>query len=345
MKKPFISIVIPNYNGMKFLNGCLGSLSKQSFKDYEAIVVDDGSSDGSNEYIEKKFPWVRLIKFKKNKGAAHALNQGIAKSRGAYVLLLDNDTSFSRTWLGTLAKAAIAHPKYSIISAKIWDQDKVAFRKANPTFQHTLNFFGYLIWHDYKSKDNVELFATGGGFSMYKKSILVSPVFDTDYVSYGTDIAFCFKLATQGQRVLMVDAITHHHTGGTFKGRQHHTYFHTEKNRLMNFLIFFEGFTLLRLAPLFIFSLILHNLYSLPRIFYNFKAYLWIISNWGVVMAKRRAIQKDRTVNDSAFTPKLSSKIFDETQVSRFLRPIVICLNAFSYAYFILVGIHSIERK
>ena len=85
-----ISIVVPNWNGMEFVGMCLDSLSQLDFEGHEVIVVDNGSKDGSREMIEKKYPWVRLLKLSKNMGFAIACNEGIKASKAEYIVLLNN---------------------------------------------------------------------------------------------------------------------------------------------------------------------------------------------------------------------------------------------------------------
>ena len=56
-----VSVIIPNYNGKKYLKDCLDAMENQSFRDFEVLLVDNGSEDGSREYVEEVYPWVRLI--------------------------------------------------------------------------------------------------------------------------------------------------------------------------------------------------------------------------------------------------------------------------------------------
>ena len=86
-----ISVIVPNWNGIKFIGMCLDSLARSDFDSYEVIVVDNGSVDGSREMIEGKYPDVRLIKNRENMGFAIACNQGIKAATGTYISLLNND--------------------------------------------------------------------------------------------------------------------------------------------------------------------------------------------------------------------------------------------------------------
>ncbi|TAL58326.1 MAG: glycosyltransferase family 2 protein [Nanoarchaeota archaeon] len=341
--KHLISVLIPNYNGKKFLKKSLGSLEKQTFRNFGVTVVDDGSTDGSVDFIKRDFNWVSVIKLE-HVGVDRALNYAIQRAEGTYVLLLDNDTWFNSRYLEKLASEAKKNSLYDVISAKIWDRDKVVFRKANPTFQHTVSLFGYLVWHDYKKLDEFDVFAVGAGFTMYKRKVLTQPVFDPMYVAYAADIALCYRLIIKGSKIMMVDAVTNHYGGGTFKKRPGYAYMHAEKNRIANFILHYQPFTMIRLFPLFLVSLLLHNIYSLPRIYYNLRAYSWVILNFPMLLRKRREIQRVRKIPDSNLTPLLSGRLFDERSVSRLLRPFLFALNGISLAYLWLVGIKVIEH-
>jgi len=124
---PKISIVIPNWNGQRFLADCLDFLSKINWPDYQVIVVDNGSTDGSSEFIRNDFPQVILIENRENRGFASACNQGIKwglKCGADYVLLLNNDTVVAPDFLTKMAEAAEADEKVGIVGAKIYYFDQ-----------------------------------------------------------------------------------------------------------------------------------------------------------------------------------------------------------------------------
>jgi GT2 family glycosyltransferase len=108
--QPVISVTIVNWNGLRFLKGCLRTLSLQSYSDFETIVVDNGSKDGSVSFIRASYPQIKIIENSGNRGFAAANNQGIAIARGRYVALLNNDTEVDREWLSNLAVSAESSP-------------------------------------------------------------------------------------------------------------------------------------------------------------------------------------------------------------------------------------------
>src|SRR5687768_11716614 len=101
-----LSVIIPNWNGKHLLKICLPSLREQTFKDFEVVIVDNGSSDGSIEYIEKYFPEVRLVKLENNIGFAPAVNLGLKICVGEMMVLLNNDTEVGKDCLKILVETA-----------------------------------------------------------------------------------------------------------------------------------------------------------------------------------------------------------------------------------------------
>ena len=89
---PDVSIVIPNYNGISYLEGCLKSIQEQKNIHPEVMVVDNGSTDGSQDYIKKEFPFCKLICLDQNYGFCRAVNEGFQAAESEYVILLNNDT-------------------------------------------------------------------------------------------------------------------------------------------------------------------------------------------------------------------------------------------------------------
>ncbi len=99
-----ISVVILNWNGKKVTADCLDSVKGQTFKNYEVILVDNASDDGSCGYLKKKFPFVKLIRNEENLGYAGGNNVGVKSARGKYILILNNDVILDRSFLSELWK-------------------------------------------------------------------------------------------------------------------------------------------------------------------------------------------------------------------------------------------------
>src|SRR3990172_8635572 len=115
-----ISVIIANLNGEQYLADCLQSLSDQTFRDFEVIVVDNGSTDGSLALLKKDFPWVKVIALEKNTGFARGNNIGFDASSAKYAATLNNDTLADRKWLEALYEAAEADRDIGMVASKIF---------------------------------------------------------------------------------------------------------------------------------------------------------------------------------------------------------------------------------
>lgn len=104
-KKPSVSVIIPTYNRKHCLGRALDSVFSQAYRDYEVIVVDDASTDGTLEFIAKSYPNIRLIKLPCNRNAAGARNEGIRNARGEFIAFLDSDDEWSSDFLENSIKA------------------------------------------------------------------------------------------------------------------------------------------------------------------------------------------------------------------------------------------------
>jgi GT2 family glycosyltransferase len=121
---PRFSVIILNWNGRDLLAGCLKSLAGQEWRDFETVVVDNGSNDGSLEMLEREFGWVRLISNPTNAGYCRGNNQGIEASTGELVVLLNNDAEVAPEFLGRLAAAADENPECGMFATRIMMFDR-----------------------------------------------------------------------------------------------------------------------------------------------------------------------------------------------------------------------------
>ncbi|MBQ8813809.1 MAG: glycosyltransferase family 2 protein [Lachnospiraceae bacterium] len=113
------TIVIPNYNGKAFMEDCLTALAEQTIRDFEVLVVDNGSVDGSAEGLDAWFPGVKVICFDKNYGFSRAVNEGIRQSGSDYVILLNNDTIPFPDYVEKLIGAIEADERIFSVSPKM----------------------------------------------------------------------------------------------------------------------------------------------------------------------------------------------------------------------------------
>lgn len=121
---PLVSVIIPNWNGMKYLPGCLDALRGQTFRDFEVLLIDNGSTDGSAEFVSEKYPETRIISLGSNLGFSRAVNAGVRESRGGIVALLNNDTSAEPGWIESGVRALESNPGAGIIASRVVFMDR-----------------------------------------------------------------------------------------------------------------------------------------------------------------------------------------------------------------------------
>jgi hypothetical protein len=116
---PTVSVVLLNWNGVHLLPTCLASLSRQTFQAFEIIVPDNGSTDGSLEFLAEHYPEVQVIRFSYNTGFCLAVNAGMRASRGEFILSLNNDTELEPSCLAELLAKMRSDPRIGICAPKM----------------------------------------------------------------------------------------------------------------------------------------------------------------------------------------------------------------------------------
>ena len=212
-----ISVIVLNYNGKGFLDGCLTSLASQTYSDFEVIVVDNGSRDGSPEYIEENYPWVRLAKNDENLGFAGGTNVGIRAAKGKFIITLNNDSMADRRFIEELIKP-MADPEVGVCAAKMLFPDG------------RINSAGICISRSGAAWDRgmfepdrgqyefvEEVFGACAGAALYRREMLDEiGLFDEDFFLYLEDVDLAFRARLAGWKCLYVPGarVIHHH-GGT----------------------------------------------------------------------------------------------------------------------------------
>ena len=252
------SVIILNWNGKKFLDECLSSLKRQTYSDFETIVVDNGSMDGSVQYIKDTFQdFVRLIENEKNHGFAMGNNIGISRAEGKYIVLLNNDTRVDPDFLKSLVSTARKYPDVGMCASKVYlDQgEKIIDTAGHLIYKDGLNRGRGRLETDRGQYDKLEevLFPSGCA-ALYKKEMLEEiGLLDEDFFAYGDDTDIGLKARLAGWRCLYVpEAVVYHKYSGSTSAYSPFKAFLVERNRIWIAIKYFP-LSMLLLNPYYAF--------------------------------------------------------------------------------------------
>ena len=237
---PRVSVVIPNYNGAAWLPRCLEALAQQEYRDFEVILVDDGSTDESVALVGDRYPEARLVVLDNNTGFASAVNRGIAIARGSYVVLLNNDTVAEPGWLTALVRLADTSPTDvgAIASKMLRMEDPDRVDDAGDALSWTGD--AEKLGHQQPAGDFVErreVFSVCAGAALYRQFFLeAAGGFDERFFAYLEDVDLGLRGRLLGYRYLFEPAArVLHHGQGSGLSRRLYVRLIT-RNRLMLFL-------------------------------------------------------------------------------------------------------------
>lgn len=219
---PTASIIIPHLNGRQHLQVCLSSLRRQSHQAFETIIVDNGSTDGSQAYIKDNFPWVRLIELAHNQGFTGACNAGYASASGEFIILLNNDTEVEPDWLMAIIRAFERNPQVGIVASKILLFDRRDhFHTAGDYYSLDGLPGNRGVWQEDQGQYDREefVFSACGGAAAYRRSMVEEIGFlDDNFFFSCEDIDLAWRAQLAGWQVLYIpDAVVYHKlkaTGG-----------------------------------------------------------------------------------------------------------------------------------
>jgi GT2 family glycosyltransferase len=221
---PRLTVVIPNWNGERFLSSCLGSLREQSLEDFETVLVDNGSTDGSVALVRRNFPQVRVLPLGENRGFSVAVNEGIRASRAEYVALLNNDTEVDPGWLEALVEAAESHPEAGLFASKMVDfNDRRVLDGAGDVLRRS--GLPYRLGHGELDRGQYDeatfVFGACAGAALYRRSMLDDiGLFDEDFFANCEDGDLSFRAQLAGYRCLYVPGSVVYHMGSATFGKR-----------------------------------------------------------------------------------------------------------------------------
>jgi lipopolysaccharide/colanic/teichoic acid biosynthesis glycosyltransferase/GT2 family glycosyltransferase len=237
---PDLSVVIVSWNEWSRLQDCLRSIyrSPPPGRNFEILVVDNGSSDGTGERLRCEFPLVKLHRNSRNLGASKALNLGFAKADGEYILKLDADTELVEGCIDRLLEFLQSRPDVEMVAPRTFNTDGTiqetarAFpgplsalfgRQSSLTrwFPNNLLSQRYLARQHLGASEPFEVDQLGGALMLFRRRVLTEVGFlDESYYHYWDDTDWCYRLRGAGKRLFCVPAARAFHHEGNARGNR-----------------------------------------------------------------------------------------------------------------------------
>jgi GT2 family glycosyltransferase len=212
-----ISVVILNFNGKRYLDECLSALARQTYRDFEVIVVDNGSTDESVEHLKTNFPWARIIRNEKNLGFAGGTNSGIRNASGDYILTLNNDTRVEEQFIEHIIMPMFEKDVGMCASKMLFPDGRINSTGICVSRSGAAWDRGMFEPDEGNYDQLEEIFGPCAGAALYRKAMLEEiGLFDEDFFLYMEDVDLAFRGRLAGWKCVYVPkAVVYHHHGGT----------------------------------------------------------------------------------------------------------------------------------
>jgi len=311
VEPPRVAIMILNYDGLRWLPNCLSSVARTDYPNLDVYLVDNGSADGSVDYVQRIFPWVKIIRHGRNLGYAEGYNRAIAKIDSDYILLLNIDVEvLNPSWVKRLVDVAIKDPKTVAVACKMVSMD-------DHSRLDSVGGMGIPFWrgfvdigreeYDLGQYDCIgfEPFAFCGGAALIKREIFVKVGgFDDKFFMYYEDADLSWRLRLLGYRVGFApeSKVAHYFSGSTrSKAGDARKLYYCHRNLLRAILKNCGSSLIWALRNYFLFSVIIAVglfIFEPKKAVAIVRATLWDLSNFRDACARRLRIQRSRTKSE-----------------------------------------------
>ena len=320
-----VAVVVPSWDGEEHLPACLDALAAQTLE-HLAVVVDNGSTDGSVDLVRERYPHVRLVRLPRNRGFAGGVNAGIAAALDAgceLVALLNNDAVAEPGWLERLVAEADAHPEAGIVGAKVLTWDGTHLDSTGDR---------YSLWglptprgrgepDDGRYDDARDLLAASGGASLYRAALLRQVGgFDEAFFAYYEDVDLSLRAQLAGWAVRYAPAArVRHRIGGTSARVPDFARFHVLRNLVYLFVKDVPAPLLPRALPRFalLYLSMVASGVARGHARVTLRAAGAALVRLPVLLARRRAVQRARTVPVERFAALLEPDLPPEQAALR----------------------------
>jgi hypothetical protein len=324
IRAPLVSIIVVNYNGYVHLPTCLGSLRKLSYPNYEVILIDNGSTDGSYELAGSNYPEVRRLRLRKNRGFAVANNIAVEHAGGEYVAFLNNDTEVDAEWLSEMVRVAEQDKSVAACASKLlmFNARQVINSAGGGMTRTGLGFDRGLYELDGGKFDRMEdvIFASAGAMLLRKSVFRHLGGFDKKFFMYHEDVDLGWRIWLAGYRVVYVPTAKVYHkygaTSGTTLGIMKKAYL-GERYAIRSLLKNAELATIISVMP----HLALHSLGSvyhycrrslflgLSQASFQITKIVWNVMNLPSTARERLTTQRMRVKRDKELLPLVSERL------------------------------------
>ncbi len=222
---PSFSIIIVSWNALHHLKNYLPSVAATEYPNYEIIIADNASSDGSKEWVRANYPDIKIAELDKNYGYCGGNNRAVLHAQGDILLFLNNDVRVQPNWLDGLGKCFGKDPKIAAVQPKMLSDEKPDFFEYAGAAGGYLDKYGYPFCRG-RIFDNVEkdedqynnakdiLWASGAALAIRKDIFQESGGFDEDFEFHMEEIDLCWRLWNSGYKIRFCPGSTVYHLGG-----------------------------------------------------------------------------------------------------------------------------------
>jgi hypothetical protein len=231
---PEVSVIVVTWNGKHFLEACLSAVAAQEGVTFETIVVDNGSEDGTAEFVREQFPSVRVVSLQRNLGFAGGNNAGAATARGRYIAFLNNDTVAEPGWLRALRAGVDEQAGFALTTSRIvYMHDPSIIDSAGDS---VLRWGGAFKRHHGASSSvatqSEEVFGVCGAACLMPRVVFEElGGFDEDFFASHEDVDLSYRAQLRGYRCRYVaDAVVRHHGSATLGKVSKFAVFHGQRN-------------------------------------------------------------------------------------------------------------------
>ncbi|MFH0984191.1 MAG: glycosyltransferase family 2 protein [Candidatus Omnitrophota bacterium] len=314
-----VSVIILNWNGLHLLPDCLESLAQQTWRNFETIFVDNGSVDGSADWVKTHYPQVRVICLDSNRGFCGGNNAGIRAAEGEFIVLLNNDTLVERGWLENLCRVVMSDPKIAACDSKILyfnERNRIWTSGANYSIAGTTSGRWAEKLDGKECQQSSDVFVACACAAIYRKSVFDEiGLLDEDFFAGYEDVDWSFRAHLCGYRIVNVPLARVYHKVSATHGLNSKMFVRNGQRNVS--AVYIKNMP----QPLFTRFLLLHFIYTLGSMMFFLKigrGCAFFQGKWDLLMrlpalwCKRQRVQKQRRVSSTDIEALLERNWFKQ---------------------------------